>query len=145
MSLDIERLEQTLVTVREEVLALRAETAARAELEREAALQELYEALCPAARALAKLVAASPRKASPEAELAEALAEAFQRVGLEKRGTVGDELELWPEQASTRLELDRDVPAEASLVRVEVLAPGWARGALVIARPLGRVIEVITP
>ena len=75
--------------------------------------------------------------------MARELARCLPAVGLARVGRVGELLELWPEQATEHYELDRDVPPDATLVRVEVLATGWARDELVVARPVGRVSEVV--
>ena len=75
--------------------------------------------------------------------MAAELSRALVALGLRRVARPGERLELWPEQAGG-LELDREIPEDASLVRVDVVAAGWARGQHVLARPLGRVIGVVS-
>lgn len=52
-------------------------------------------------------------------------------------------IELWPEEIEEGFTLDRPVPPEAAMARVEVLANGWNLGRIVVARTRGQVLEII--
>lgn len=136
---DVALINKHLAELREEIAALRGAVEQTAALAREAALQEAHDALAPAIEALADLEAAG----EPVGAVAERLARALPALGLAPVLQAGQVLELWPEQASGDLRLDRPVPAGAAMTRVEVRARGWARGARVVVRPRGVVLEVI--
>ena len=145
-SIDPARLEAHLEALHAEVAELRSHLDSAAELQRELALQETLEALAPAIRALGVLDAASTaeRRFSAESALGEELRAALGRLGLTPVGRAGEPLELWPEQAAPdRMVLDREVPDDATLVRVRLLAAGWALGEWLLAPPRGVVVEVV--
>lgn len=138
---DLSQLERNLAALHEEVCALRRELDGVARLEREATVQDVLELLTPALACLARLEADDGDE-SP-GNLARLLVGFLAEIGVSRIGRPGEVQELWPDEAAEDVELDREVPAAASLVRVEIQAAGWARGRKVIVRPLGRVIEVV--
>lgn len=125
----------------QEVTALRDALDQTVSLEREATLQDVYEALRPAIDALVALEAGA--EGSDAEKVVEMFSATLPVLGLTPRSFKGELLELWPEEANLGFTLDRSIPKEASLARVKVLARGWSRGRKLIARPRGVALEVI--
>jgi hypothetical protein len=140
---DITLINRHLAELREEVTELRGAVEQTAALAREAALRDVHDALAPAIAALANLEAHGEPAGADAAVVAERLEQALPALGLTPVHEAGKVLELWPEQANGELLLDRPVPPGATMARGEVRARGWTRGARVLVRPRGVVLEVI--
>jgi len=138
---DIALIDRHLAALRQEVAELRQALDHVAVLEREATLRDVDDALGPTIEALVDLEAGT--EPDREAEVVGELLRALGALGLEPWSEAGAVLELWPEEANGELALDRPVPAGAAMARVKVIARGWRRGERVIARPKGKVLEVI--
>jgi len=138
---DIARLERNLAALHEELRGLRREVDGIARLEREATVQDVLDQLAPAIAALGRLEAGDDDGSGRD--LAARLAECLLAIGLRRTGTPGDVVDLWPDEATEDVELDRSIPRTATMVCVEIVSTGWASGHKVIARPRGRVVEVV--
>ncbi len=140
MPRDLDQLNRNLDALRREVADLRGALEGVADLEREATTQDILERLAPAIVEMVRLEAGASG-ASAESVGAK-LAAALEELGLKRLGRAGTVIEDWPEEAAEELELDRLPLSGAGMIRVEILAPGWGWGRKIIARPVGRVIEV---
>ncbi len=135
------QLDQNLAALHEEIVNLRGELDSVARLEREATLQEVFEVLAPTIVSMVHRQANVP-DASVE-RVVGTLELSLLELGLSRWARPGEVLELWPDEAVRDFELDRPVSSDATMVRVEILASGWTRGNKIIARPVGRVLEVV--
>lgn len=138
---DITLINRHLSELHEEVADLRRSLTQAAALEREATLQEVFETLKVTIRALVRFKAGDDR--CPAEEVASELEQALPALGLATRFETGEVVELWPEELAEGFTLDRSVHPEAAMARIEVLANGWNRGRVVVARARGRVLEII--
>jgi hypothetical protein len=138
---DITLINRHLVELHQELEELRGAVDETAKLEREATLQEVYEVLGSAVDSLVQLK--SGQGAGSTDEIASKLEDALPALGLTARFEAGNVVELWPEEVAEGLIVDRPVPSDAAMVRVEILANGWNRGRMVVARARGKVLDII--
>ncbi len=135
---DLSQLDRHLAEVRDELAELHDALEEAAAFEREATLAEVHAALRPTLDLLVRVTAGVEETAEGLPAL---LTAALPQLGLERRHQAGEELDLFPEEAREDFALDREIPTEATLVRVKVLSSGWRRGLLLVTRPVGRVLE----
>lgn len=138
---DLILINRHLRELRQEIAELRGSLEQVAALEREASLQEVVEVLMPVLDRLVGFRAGDARYSAEE--VTEELERALPALGLTPRFKTGEVVELWPEEIAERFIVDSSVPSGAAMARVEVVANGWNRGRMVVARTWGQVLEII--